>query len=57
VPTHAPDTGVRDRDTLREIDGLHGRIAGEICFGVYAEVVRPGVVRIGDPVVELREAG
>ena len=57
VPTHAPDTGVRNRDTLREIDDLRGRIAGEICFGVYAEVVRPGVARIGDPVVELRQAG
>ncbi len=56
VPTHAPDTGVRDRDTLREIGALRGRVDGEVCLGVYAEVARPGVVRIGDAVQEVGAA-
>ena len=50
VPTHSPDTGVRDRDTLRELTMLRGRIGGEICLGIYAEVLEPGTVRVGDPV-------
>ena len=57
VPTHAPGSGVRDRDTLREIVDLRGKVDGEICFGVYADVVTPGTVRVGDPVEELGEAG
>ena len=50
VPSSSPDTGVRDRDVLRELLEARGQIDGEACLGVYAEVLEPGVVRIGDAV-------
>jgi uncharacterized protein YcbX len=50
VPTANPDTGVRDRDVLRELLVQRGPIEGEACMGVYAEVLEPGVVRVGDEV-------
>ena len=48
VPTANPDTGVRDRDVLRELLEKRGPIEGEACMGVYAEVLEPGLVRVGD---------
>jgi uncharacterized protein YcbX len=48
VPSASPDTGVRDRDVLRELLEKRGPVEGEPCMGVYAEVLEPGVVRIGD---------
>jgi uncharacterized protein len=49
--TRDPDTGKRDLDTLREIAAYRGKRDGKkIDFGVYAQVVRPGRVRVGDPV-------
>jgi uncharacterized protein YcbX len=48
VPSASPDTGVRDRDVLRELLERRGPIEGEACLGVYAEVLEPGVVRVGD---------
>ena len=48
--TYDPETGIRDHDTLRAIHEYRGRIDGEVCFGVYADVVEPGRVRVGDPV-------
>jgi uncharacterized protein YcbX len=51
MTTRNPDTGVRDLDTLRAIKDYRGVRNGEsIDFGVYAEVVEPGRVRVGDPV-------
>jgi len=50
VPSASPDTGVRDRNALRELDEKRGRVEGEICLGVYAEVLEPGTVRVGDRV-------
>ena len=50
VPSASPDTGVRDRDVLRELVERRGRVAGEVCLGVYAEVLEPGTVRVGDAV-------
>jgi uncharacterized protein len=50
VTTQSPDTGERDLDTLREIRGYRGTIPdGGIPFGVYADVVQPGRIRVGDP--------
>jgi uncharacterized protein YcbX len=51
ITTQDPATGERDLDTLRLIDGYRPRdAAGGICFGVWGDVVRPGRVRLGDPV-------
>jgi uncharacterized protein YcbX len=53
VTTRDPDTGVTDLDTLRLIKQYRGMSAnGTIDFGVYAEVVEPGRVRLGE-LVEL----
>ena len=49
--TRDPSTGVRDFDTLREIAAYRGRRDGhDIDFGVYARVLEPGRVRVGDAV-------
>jgi uncharacterized protein YcbX len=55
ITTQNPETGVPDFDTLRTIDAYRARTrnaAGKehIPFGVYGEVVRAGVVRVGDTV-------
>jgi uncharacterized protein YcbX len=50
VPSASPDTGCRDRDVLRELLEARGPVDGESCLGVYAEVLEPGVVRVGDEV-------
>lgn len=51
VTTQDPATGSRDFDTLRTIKSYRGERAGkQLMFGVYAEVVEPGRVRLGDPV-------
>jgi uncharacterized protein YcbX len=50
--TKHPDTGEKDWDTLTQIAKLRGRIEGRkgLPFGMYACVVRAGVVRVGDAV-------
>jgi uncharacterized protein YcbX len=50
--TRDPETGVRDLDALRLIAGYRGRRDGDgaILFGMYADVERPGTVRVGDAV-------
>ena len=53
VPSANPDTGRRDRDVLRELIEARGSENGEVCLGVYAEVVEPGVVGVGDEVMVL----
>ena len=50
VPSASPDTGKRDRDVLRELLAARGDVDGEACIGVYAEVLEPGTVRVGDEV-------
>ncbi len=51
VTTLDPETGVRDFPTLSVIKRYRGVSAGgELPFGVYADVVRAGTVRVGDPV-------
>jgi hypothetical protein len=39
---------VRDRDVLRELIEKRGPVEGEACMGVCAEVLQPGLVRVGD---------
>lgn len=50
--TYDPDTGLRDHDTLQAILAYRGKREGEVCFGVYADVVEPGRVRVGDLVTQ-----
>ena len=52
VTTLAPETGEKDFKTLNLIARHRPRIGGRggLPFGMYAEVVRAGRVRIGDPV-------
>jgi uncharacterized protein YcbX len=47
--TRSPETGRRDFDTLRQVKAYRGLRQGKhIDFGVYAAVVEPGRVRVGD---------
>jgi uncharacterized protein YcbX len=52
VTTLGPDTGEKDFTTLNLLARHRGRIGGRggLPFGMYAEVVEPGRVRIGDRV-------
>jgi uncharacterized protein YcbX len=51
VTTLDPATGVRDFPTLHVIKGYRGlSTQGDLEFGVYAEVLEPGTVRVGDGV-------
>ena len=51
MTTHDPETGRRDYDTLRAIKEYRGQVDGkDLMFGVYGEVERPGVIRLGDEV-------
>jgi uncharacterized protein len=54
VTTQDPSTGVKDFDTLSAIRAYRGvRDGNGIDFGVYAGVLAPGTVRVGDPVQPL----
>lgn len=54
MTTRNPDTGIRDWDSLKAIKGYRGvRPESGVDFGVYAAVVEPGRVRVGDPVEPL----
>jgi len=51
VTTKDPRTGETDFPTLEAIERVRGRTAGgKLPFGIYADVVEPGVVTVGDPV-------
>jgi len=58
--TRDPDRGVRDLPTVRMIRSYRGVQANEsgpgVNFGVYADVVAEGVVRVGDP-LRVQSAG
>ncbi len=52
VTTQDPALGVRDHDTLRAIRALRGTTEQkDVYFGMYATVVEPGVVAVGDAVI------
>lgn len=54
ITTLDPSTGRRDFPTLRVIKEYRGvSPEGDLQFGVYASVARPGTVRVGDPVEPL----
>jgi uncharacterized protein len=54
LTTRDPDTGVRDLDTLRTILAYRPAMeTGEAPLGVYATVVTPGTVRVGDTVAPI----
>ena len=54
ITTQDPDTGARDFPTLHAIKRYRGlRDGRHLDFGVYAEVVEPGVVNVGDGVTPL----
>lgn len=55
VTTHDPATGRRDLDTLELLARTRGDVptSEPLPFGVWAEVVEPGTVRLGDPVTVL----
>ena len=55
VTTQDPDTGVRTLDTLRLLAETRGHLPSTepLPFGVWAEVVVPGRVRVGDAVEPL----
>jgi uncharacterized protein YcbX len=51
VTTLDPETGVKDFPTLNVIKSYRSvSRKGNVHFGVYAEVVTPGSIRVGDPV-------
>lgn len=53
VTTQDPDTGVRDYDTLgaiRDVRGARAEDGKSLDCGVYAEVLVPGSVRVGDAI-------
>lgn len=54
ITTQDPDTGQRDLDTLRTLIAYRGLRDGKYAdFGVVADVVQPGRVRLGDEVTVL----
>jgi uncharacterized protein YcbX len=54
MTTRNPDTGIKDFDTVRAIRDYRGLRSGKHAdFGVYADVERPGRIRVGDPVEPL----
>ena len=50
LPSYHPDTAEKDRDMLRELLAARGPIDGQPCLGVFAEVLQPGTVRVGDTI-------
>jgi uncharacterized protein YcbX len=56
VTTQDPQTGLRDFPTLSVIKRYRGVVDGDLPFGVYADVERPGILRVGDEARVLDDA-
>jgi uncharacterized protein YcbX len=56
VTTRNADTGAVDFETLRHLGSYRGslRATEPLPFGIHLRVLRPGTVRLGDPIVVLR---
>ncbi len=50
LTTWDPHSGVRDLDTLKLIRNYRGRTSEGLPFGMYASVIQPGIVRVGDKI-------
>ena len=58
ITTQDPDTGLRDIPTLHVIKAYRGLRDGKhLDFGVYADVVKAGEIRVGDPLTMVRSGG
>jgi uncharacterized protein YcbX len=58
ITTQDPDTGERDFPTLHVIKQYRGlRDGRKLDFGVYADVIRPGRIAVGDPVSPVEARG
>ena len=53
VTEQDPDTGIRDFDTRKAIRAYRASPEGDANMGVYADVLEPGAVAVGDPVAVL----
>jgi uncharacterized protein YcbX len=49
VTTRSPEDGRRDAPVLKALAQLRGK--DDVTFGVWCDVVAPGRVRVGDPIV------
>jgi uncharacterized protein YcbX len=56
LTTRNPETGERDADTLRWLAGYRRFEDGDVYCGLYADVLEPGTVRVGDTVGPAGEA-
>jgi uncharacterized protein YcbX len=57
ITTRDPDTGQKEFDTLKVLAAYRGPDRdGELPFGVYADVVEPGPVALGDAVEPVERA-
>jgi uncharacterized protein YcbX len=51
ITTQDPTTGLKDFDTLKALAAYRGfREGTKVDFGVYAQVLEPGAIGVGDPV-------
>jgi uncharacterized protein YcbX len=56
LPTRNPETGERDADTLRWLASYRRADDGDVYCGLYADVLEPGRVAVGDPVEPVGDA-
>lgn len=55
VTTRNPDSGTTDVQVLHALARLRGK--NDITFGVWCDIIRPGPIRIGDPVQQVTAHG